>query len=433
MNKVAFITGSSRGIGRAVARELARQGYAVGINYIQAADKAAELVAELTAQGYLAKAVQADVADRQAITSAIRAVENEFGPIKLLVNNAGISQQHLFQDVTDEFWHRVFSVNVDGAFHTIQAVLPRMIREKAGCIINISSIWGQRGASCEVTYSSTKAALIGLTRSLAMELAPSGIRVNCVAPGVINTDMAQKLFLGENPIGKSIVIYGVSYKVIGLLDETAGLNSVMTVMSGVGDSVMIPYRNVLSMNGTDRVYALEVYTTEDADVLGTVDQMETYLNQVFNYKDDSYSLIEMENLLDMMKDLQGMMRAMLVGIASISLLVGGIGIMNMMLVSVTERTTEIGLRKALGAEPRRIQIQFLTEAIILSLMGGIMGVIVGLTLAYIAAIVIGYPFELNIFAIVLGTGFSAAVGIIFGFAPAKKASELNPIDALRSI
>ena len=250
---------------------------------------------------------------------------------------------------------------------------------------------------------------------------------------VINTDMAQKLFLGENPIGKSIVIYGVSYKVIGLLDETAGLNSVMTVMSGVGDSVMIPYRNVLSMNGTDRVYALEVYTTEDADVLGTVDQMETYLNQVFNYKDDSYSLIEMENLLDMMKDLQGMMRAMLVGIASISLLVGGIGIMNMMLVSVTERTTEIGLRKALGAEPRRIQIQFLTEAIILSLMGGIMGVIVGLTLAYIAAIVIGYPFELNIFAIVLGTGFSAAVGIIFGFAPAKKASELNPIDALRSI
>lgn len=250
---------------------------------------------------------------------------------------------------------------------------------------------------------------------------------------VINTNMAEKLFLGDNPIGKDIIIYGVSYKVIGLLDETAGLTSVMTVMSGVGDSVMVPYRNVLSMNGTDRVYALEVYTSDEAEMIGTTAMMESYLNQVFNYKDDSYSLIEMENLLDMMKDLQGMMRAMLVGIASISLLVGGIGIMNMMLVSVTERTTEIGLRKALGAEPRRIQIQFLTEAIILSMIGGIIGVIIGLTLAYIAAIMIGYPFELNLFAIVLGTGFSAAVGIIFGFAPAKKASELNPIDALRSI
>ena len=193
MNKVAFVTGSSRGIGRAIARELAREGYAVGINYIQAHDKAAELVAELTGQGCRAMAVQADVADRAAITGAIRKVEEAFGPVTLLVNNAGIAEQHLFQDVTDEFWHRVIGVNLHGAFHTIQAVLPNMIREKSGCIINISSIWGQRGASCEVTYSSTKAALIGMTRSLAMEVAPSGIRVNCVAPGVINTDMVQVL------------------------------------------------------------------------------------------------------------------------------------------------------------------------------------------------------------------------------------------------
>lgn len=209
MSKVAFITGSSRGIGRAVARELAREGYAVGINYLQAGDKAREVVEELTAAGCTAMAVQADVADRTAITDAIRQVEAAFGPVDLLVNNAGISQQHLFQDVTDEFWHRVFSVNVDGAFHTIQAVLPRMIREKTGCIINISSIWGQRGASCEVTYSSTKAALIGLTRSLAMEVAPSGVRVNCVAPGVINTDMVQVLgeevlrdLANETPVGR---------------------------------------------------------------------------------------------------------------------------------------------------------------------------------------------------------------------------------------
>ena len=132
--------GSSRGIGREIAREMARQGYAVGINYLQSADKAAELVAELTAQGYRAMAVQADVADRAAITRAIRTVEEAFGPVNLLVSNAGICDQLLFQDVTDEFWHRIFAVNVDGAFNTIQAVLPNMIREKKGCIVIISSI-----------------------------------------------------------------------------------------------------------------------------------------------------------------------------------------------------------------------------------------------------------------------------------------------------
>lgn len=228
MNKVAFITGSSRGIGRAVARELAHQGYAVGINYIQAADKAAQLVEELTADGRQAMAVQADVADRAAITGAIRAVEEAFGPVTLLVNNAGISQQHLFQDVTDEFWHRMFSVNLDGAFHTIQAVLPHMIQRKSGCIINISSIWGQRGASCEVTYSCTKAALIGLTRSLAMELAPSGVRVNCVAPGVINTDMVQVLgeetirqLAEETPVGRLGTAEDIAAAVAFLADERA--------------------------------------------------------------------------------------------------------------------------------------------------------------------------------------------------------------------
>lgn len=229
MNRTAFITGSSRGIGRAVARTLAHQGYAVGINYIQAAEKAEELVAELTAQGCRAMAVQADVANRQAITGAIRAVEKAFGPVSLLVNNAGISEQHLFQDVTDEFWHRVFAVNLDGAFHTIQAVLPHMIHEKAGCIINISSIWGQRGASCEVTYSSTKAALIGLTRSLAKEVAPSGIRVNCVAPGVINTDMVQvlgeetlQLLADETPVGRLGTAEDIAAAVAFLADDRAG-------------------------------------------------------------------------------------------------------------------------------------------------------------------------------------------------------------------
>ena len=198
MQKTAFITGASRGIGRAIAKQLALDGYRVGINYLQSTEKAEALVSELRALGCNAIAVQADVSDAEAITCAIRTVEQTFSPIDLLVNNAGIAQQDLFQYTDATLWRRLFAVNVDGAYHTIQAVLPAMIARRAGSIVNISSMWGLRGASCEVTYSATKAALIGLTRSLAMELAPSHIRVNCVAPGVIHTDMVDQL--GEETI-----------------------------------------------------------------------------------------------------------------------------------------------------------------------------------------------------------------------------------------
>ena len=189
MEKIALVTGSSRGIGRAAVRKLAAAGYAVCINYRERQDCADALVEELTAAGQRAMAVQADVSVRQQVNDMVRQVEDAFGPVSLLVNNAGVAGQALFQDISDELWHRYFSVNVDGAFHTIQAVLPRMLHEHEGCIVNISSIWGLRGASCEVTYAATKAALIGLTRSLASELAPTHIRVNCIAPGVIDTRM----------------------------------------------------------------------------------------------------------------------------------------------------------------------------------------------------------------------------------------------------
>ena len=198
MGKTSFVTGGSRGIGRAIVRQLSAEGYAVGINYLQSSEQAEDLAAEIQQQGGEALAVQADVADREAITAAIREVEAALGPVDLLVNNAGIAQNDLFQDTPEELWRRMFAVHADGAFHSIQAVLPHMLHEKAGCIVNISSIWGLRGASCEVAYAASKAAVIGLTRSLAMELAPSHIRVNCIAPGVIRTDMVEGL--GEETI-----------------------------------------------------------------------------------------------------------------------------------------------------------------------------------------------------------------------------------------
>ena len=227
--KTALVTGSSRGIGRAVARELAHQGWAVGINYLHREDKAQELVEELTAAGCQAAAFQADVADGAAVASMVKELGETFSPVELVVNNAGVAGQSLFQDISDEMWNRYLAVNLGGARNTIKAALPHMISEKRGCIVNISSIWGQRGASCEVAYACTKAGIIALTRSLAMELAPSGIRVNCVAPGVINTDMVQVLgqetldkLAKETPLGRLGTPEDIAYAVSFFASERAG-------------------------------------------------------------------------------------------------------------------------------------------------------------------------------------------------------------------
>ena len=239
--KSALITGSSRGIGRAVAWELAHQGWAVGINYLTRRDKAQELVEELTGEGCQAAAFQADVADGAAVEEMVRRLTQTFGPVELVVNNAGVAGQSLFQDISDEMWNRYLAVNLGGARNTIKAVLPHMISEKRGCIVNISSIWGQRGASCEVAYACTKAAIIALTRSLAMELAPSGIRVNCVAPGVINTDMVQVLgqdtlddLARETPLGRLGTPEDIAAAAAFLASERAGFitGQVLTVDGG---------------------------------------------------------------------------------------------------------------------------------------------------------------------------------------------------------
>ena len=241
MEKIALVTGSSRGIGRAIAAQLARSGWAVCINYIERRDCAEELAAQLTAEGCRVMVRQADVADMAAVEAMVRDIEATFGPVSLLVNNAGIAGQCLFQDVTPELWHRYFGVNVDGSYHTIHAVLPHMLHEHEGCIINISSIWGLRGASCEATYSATKHALIGLTRSLAAELGPTGIRVNCVAPGVIRTDMldalpaeALPMLAQDTPMGRLGTPEDIAHAVAFLADEKASFITGQVLTSNGG-------------------------------------------------------------------------------------------------------------------------------------------------------------------------------------------------------
>ncbi len=209
MRKSALVTGASRGIGRAVAAALAGEGWAVCVNFLERREAAGELVQELRARGCAAMAFQADAADRAAVEAMVRAASEELGPVELLVNNAGISHQGLFQDTDDETWDRLLAVNLTGPRNAIRAVLPHMLGEKRGCIVNISSIWGLRGGSCEAAYAAAKAGLVGLTRSLALELAPSGIRVNCVAPGCVDTDMMRVLsgetramLAEETPLGR---------------------------------------------------------------------------------------------------------------------------------------------------------------------------------------------------------------------------------------
>lgn len=187
--KTALITGGSRGIGAATARTLARAGCAVAINYHHSRREAEDLAAELAAEGRPALAVQADVSDPEQVRRMVDNVLDKFCQLDILVCNAGVAKQQLFTDISDRDWRELFNVNVDGTFRCCRAVLPHFIHRKAGRIITMSSMWGLTGASCEVAYSASKAAVIGLTRALAKEVGPSGITVNCVAPGVIDTEM----------------------------------------------------------------------------------------------------------------------------------------------------------------------------------------------------------------------------------------------------
>ncbi|MCR4925565.1 MAG: 3-oxoacyl-ACP reductase FabG [Clostridiales bacterium] len=189
----ALITGATRGIGRAIAIALAKNGYNIAFSYINSDDKANELKKEIEGLGVKALAVKSDVSDFRQVEDMFCKVRKTMGRICVLVNNAGIAQQKMINDVSVEEWNKIISTDLSGTFYCCKAVIDDMLHFKKGRIINISSMWGLVGASCEVPYSAAKAGVIGLTKALAKELGPSGITVNAVAPGVIDTDMNANL------------------------------------------------------------------------------------------------------------------------------------------------------------------------------------------------------------------------------------------------
>ena len=249
---------------------------------------------------------------------------------------------------------------------------------------------------------------------------------------LVSESLADTLYFGEQPIGQYLLINGISYRIVGVLEKTDQMD-MMSSMSGkqLENRVIVPYQNLMGLVGLNCINNVEVYMQNNANIDEIIGKVELILNQAFNYKENSYSIINMEGLLDTIQSMNSMMTMMLVGIASIALLVGGIGIMNMMLVSVTERTMEIGLKKALGAKPRSIQLQFLIESIFLSLFCGVVGLVLGVMIAFVVAFIIGFTPSISTNSIALALLFSGGVGVIFGLAPARKASQLNPIDALR--
>ena len=227
MSKTVVITGASRGIGAQCARLFAEKGYNVVVNYNNSEEKAKALCNELNSKGFSAVAVKADVADSEQAKRLIDEAVSLFGGVDVLVNNAGIGEQRLITDVTDEIWDRMIGVNLDAVFYCTRQALPHMINKKSGKIINISSIWGICGASCEVHYSAAKAGVIGFTKALAKEVGLSGITVNCVAPGVIETDMNRALsendleaLCDETPVGRLGTVCDIANTVLFLSEDT---------------------------------------------------------------------------------------------------------------------------------------------------------------------------------------------------------------------
>ena len=226
--KVALITGGTRGIGRAIALRFAEAGADVAFTYRKGSEEAAEVVAAIEQMGRRVKGYMSDAADFEAAEQVVRDVVAEFGRIDVLVNNAGIAQIAMMQDVSDSDWRRMIDTNLSAAFYVSREVVPCMIRRGHGAVVHIGSMWGKTGASCEVAYSAAKAGIRGLTQSMAKELGPSGIRVNCVEPGVIDTEMnatldegTRSLLMDETPLCRLGLPAEIASAVVFLAGEDA--------------------------------------------------------------------------------------------------------------------------------------------------------------------------------------------------------------------
>lgn len=240
MAKTVIVTGGSRGIGAATCIRFAELGYNVILNYNNSREAAVMLAQSQRQLGRAVYPCRADVSDRASVEKMVDNVLREFGQIDVLVNNAGIANQELFTKVSMDDWNKMIAVNLTGVFNCTQAVLPSMINNHSGSIINVSSVWGETGASCEVPYSTVKAGIIGMTKALAKEVGPSGIRVNCVAPGVISTNMNSHLSLED----MNSLIEETPLCRIGDADEVA---TTITFLASEDSSFITGH--VLSVNG----------------------------------------------------------------------------------------------------------------------------------------------------------------------------------------
>lgn len=237
MSRVAIVTGATRGIGKSICYELVKKGIKVVVNYRKSDDLASKIQEEL---GDMVRIYKADVSKRNEVKGLVDFTLKEFGNIDILVNNAGIDQEGMFQDITDEIWNNVINVNLYSVFCLTQEVLPTFLKNKSGCIINISSIYGISGGACAVAYSASKAGIDGMTKALAKELGPSNIRVNSVAPGCINTDMNSylseadwKQVIEETPLRKVGEGIDIAKCVSWLVDDEFTTGQVISPNGGI--------------------------------------------------------------------------------------------------------------------------------------------------------------------------------------------------------
>lgn len=238
-NKVILVTGGSRGIGANIVQELSKQGYTVIMNYNKSEEQANKIKNELGNNGIHIDIVKADILKRNEVKNLINFIIGKYEHIDVVINNAGISQIKLFTEITDEDWNKMLQTNLTSAFYVTQEAVPSMIQKKSGCIINISSVWGIVGASCEVHYSVAKAGLDGMTKALAKELGPSNIRVNSIAPGIINTEMNKELskqelenIANEIPLEKIGYPHSITNCVKWLIEDDYTTGQIISVNGG---------------------------------------------------------------------------------------------------------------------------------------------------------------------------------------------------------